>query len=359
MKVIFWYLAGAAVVMTALPPDFAAAETPLAVEVVTVEAVSVPRIFSGTGEVVARDLRSLSFASGGRVVSVLVDAGDLVHQGQEIARQDSAQQEQRVQAAKAALAKVDADAAKARDDDLRIAKLLTQGAATRAQRDDARSQLIASEGSLDKAKAELESAQKGLSDTVLRAPVEGLVTSRRIEAGLVIGAAQPAFDIAAGPTFDALFDLAEVVLTGGRAEATPVTLNPIEGDGTPVVGVVREVSPVVDAARGTVAVKVAIEGAPAGLAIGSPVRGSVAVADEARIRLPASVLVRQGGGPAVWVRDEATGMVSLRPVVIGSFETDSVTIADGLAPGERVVARGAQMLYPGRITTAIKMAAGQ
>lgn len=353
------HLAIVAIAMTAFRPGPAAAETPLAVEVVTVEAASVPRVFSGTGEVVARDLRSLSFAGGGRVVSVFVDAGDTVRQGQEMARQDSAQQEQRVQAAKAALAKAEADAAKARDDDLRTEKLLRQGAATRSQRDDARSQLIASEGLLDKAKAELESAQKELSDTVLRAPLDGLVTSRRIEAGLVIGAAQPAFDIAAGPTFDALFDLAEVVLTSGRAEATPVTLTPLEGGGPPVQGVVREVAPVVDAARGTVAVKVAIDGAPTGLAIGSPVRGTVSVSDEARIRLPAWVLVRQGGSPAVWVRDEATGAVSLRPVVIGNFETDSVTISDGLSPGEAVVARGAQLLYPGRITTAIKMEAGQ
>ena len=82
------HLAIVAIAMTAFRPGPAAAETPLAVEVVTVEAASVPRVFSGTGEVVARDLRSLSFAGGGRVVSVFVDAGDTVRQGQEMARQE-------------------------------------------------------------------------------------------------------------------------------------------------------------------------------------------------------------------------------------------------------------------------------
>lgn len=211
--------------------------------------------------------------------------------------------------------------------------------------------MSASEGLLAKARAEFESAQKELTDTVLRAPVNGLVTSRQIEEGQVVGAAQPAFDIAAGPTFDAVFDLAEVVLTRGRAASTTVALTPMEGEGPPPQGVVREVSPVVDPARGTVAVKVAIDGAPDGLAIGTAVRGSVTIADDARIRLPVWVLSRRGGGPAVWVRDPQTGAVSLRPVVLGGFETDSVTIADGLSAGEQVVARGAAALSgpgPGR-----------
>lgn len=352
-------LALAAIAAATCQPCIATAETPLGVEVVTVEAVAIPHEFSGTGEVVARDLRSLSFPLGGRVVSVLVDAGDMVRQGQELARLDSAQQEQRVRSAKAALAKADADTVKARDDDTRLDKLFKQGAATRAQRDDARSQLSSSEALRDKARAELESAQKELTDTVLRAPVEGLVTRREIEAGLVIGAAQPAFDIATGPKLDALFDLAEVVLTGGRAESTPVTLTPMEGGGAPVQGVVREVAPVVDATRGTVAVKVAFEGTPAGLAIGSPVRGTVLLTDVARIRLPIWALVRAGSGPAVWIRDKATGAFSLRPVVIGNFETQSVTISEGLSPGEQVVARGAQFLYPGKTATAIMLKAEQ
>lgn len=326
------------------------AESPLAVEVVTVESRAVTREYASSGEVVARDLRPVSFAAGGRVVEVLADVGDMVAAGQELARLDPAQQEQQVKAAGAAVVKAVADLAKARDDARRTEALLAEGAATRAQNDDAQARLSAMLALADKARAEQETAQKRLADTILKAPVDGLVTGREVEAGLVIGAAQPAFEIAAGPAFDAKFDLAEVILTEGLPATLDVTLTPLEGRAAAVIGRVREVSPVVDAARGTVSVRVAIDGTPAGLSIGAPVRGSVQVPGPALIRLPVWTLARGEQGPMVWLRDPASGAVTPRPVVIGSFETDAVIIAEGLSPGDEVVGRGAQLLYPGRLT---------
>lgn len=326
------------------------AETPLAVEVITVESRAVAREYASSGEVVARDLRPVSFAGGGRVVEVLADVGDMVVAGQELARLDPVQQEQQVKAAEAAVAKAMADLAKAGDDARRTEALLAGGAATRAQNDDAQAQLSAMLALADKARAEQETAQKQLADTVLKSPVDGLVTSREVEAGLVIGAAQTAFEIAAGPAFDAKFDLAEVILTEGLPASVDVRLTPLEGLAAAVIGKVREVSPVVDAARGTVSVRVAIDGTPPGLSIGAPVRGSVQVPGPALIRLPVWALARGEQGPMVWLRDPASGAVSPRPVVIGSFENDAVIIAEGLSPGDEVVGRGAQLLYPGRLT---------
>lgn len=326
------------------------AETPLVVEVFTVEALAIAREYASTGEVVARDLRPVSFAGGGRVIAVQVDVGDMVAAGQELARLDPVQQEQQVNAAEAAVAKAMADLAKAREDARRTEALLAEGAATRAQNDDAQAQLSATAALADKARAELETAQKQLGDTHLRSPVDGLVTSREVEAGLVIGAAQTAFQIAAGPEFDAKFDLAEVVLTQGLPATVDVVLTPMEGQAAAVAGKVREVSPVVDPARGTVTVKVAIDGTPVGLSMGAPVRGSVRVPGPELIRLPIWALAQGGTGPMVWLRDPASGAVTPRAVVIGGFETDAVIIAEGLSPGEEVVGRGAQLLYPGRLT---------
>ena len=328
------------------------AETPLVVEVLTVEAAAPARVYGATGEVVARDLRSVSFAIGGRVTEVRADAGDQVKAGQELARLDPVQQEQRLKAAEAAVTKAEADLAKAQDDAGRAETLLKQGAATRAQNDDAQSGLTAALALADKARAERDSARKALADTVLRAPVDGIVTARRAEAGLVIGAAQPAFDIAAGPAFDAQFDLAEVLMTEQLPADLQVTLASLDGGGATARGVVREVSPVVDAARGTVSIKVAIEGAPPGFSIGTPVRGTVDVPQPPQIRLPVWALARDRAGAVVWLRDPSTGAVSARPVVIGGFETNAVTIAEGLSPGDEVIGRGAQLMYPGRLTVA-------
>lgn len=335
------------------------AEPPLAVEVITVEATAPPHIYSSTGEVVARDLRSVSFAGGGRVTDVLADVGDRVTEGQELARLDPVQQEQQLKAAEAAVAKAAADLAKAGEDARRTGALLAQGAATRAQNDDAQAALTATTALSDKALAERETARKQRADTVLRAPVAGIVTARRIEAGLVVGAAQPAFDIAAGPALDARFDVAEVLLTGRVPADLAVTLTLLEGDGAAVTGRLREVAPVVDATRGTVEIKVAIDGTPAGFSIGAPVRGSVEVPQPPHIRLPVWSLARDAAGAMVWLRDPATGAVTPRPVVIGGFETGAVVIAEGLSPGEQVIGRGAQLMFPGRLTVAAPSEAGQ
>lgn len=351
------FILWAAILGSTLP--LRAEDTPLVVEVIPVEAVAVPRTYAATGEVVARDLRSVSFADGGRVTSVLVDAGDLVVEGQELARLDPVQQQQRLKAAEAAVIKADADSAKARDDAQRMTTLLAQGAATRAQRDDAQAQMAATSALADKARAERDSAQKQFADTVLRAPVNGMITARKVEEGLVIGAAEPAFDIAAGPALDASFDLAEVIMTRDLPKVPAVTLTLLEGDGAPVTGQVREVSPVVDAAHGTVLVKVAIDGTPPGFTIGAPVRGAVAVAEPALIRLPVWALGRSASGAVIWVRDPASGAVSQRSVVIGGFETDSVIIASGLTVGEQVIGRGAQLMYAGRLTVAAQQSVGQ
>jgi RND family efflux transporter MFP subunit len=317
--------------------------------VVVVEARAVALEYSAPGEVVARDLRSLSFATGGRVTLVLVDEGASVEEGQELARLESVQQNQNLKAAEAGVARAEADAAKALDDHARVEALFKTGSATRVQLDDATTARNTTEALAVKARAEREAAEEALKDTILFAPAAGIVTARHIDVGLVIGAARPAFEIAAGPAFDATFDLAEVVLTQGRGAPPPVALTPIEG-GETVKGRVREISPVVDAARGTVSVKVAIEGTPPGLSLGAPVRGSVMIEEPERIRLPGFALLSTAAGPAVWVRDPTSGSVDLRMVTIGEHETGDVVIASGLTPGEQVVTRGGHLLYRGRLT---------
>jgi multidrug efflux pump subunit AcrA (membrane-fusion protein) len=50
----------------------------------------------------------------------------------------------------------------------------------------------------------------------------------------------------------------------------------------------------------------------------------------------------------VWIVDPETNTVSLRPVGVARFNPASVTIADGIAPGELVVTAGVQALRPGQ-----------
>ena len=62
-------------------------------------------------------------------------------------------------------------------------------------------------------------------------------------------------------------------------------------------------------------------------------------------RLPLSALYSQGGDPSLYIVDDA-GDVSLKPVAVKSYESNSVVITGGVTEGARVVALGVQKLDP-------------
>ena len=324
------------------------AEAPLAVEILTARSATDERTYSLTGEIRARDALSAAFPTGGRIAEIPVEAGDVVAAGTELARLDSVQQQQALRAAEAGLSTAEADHSQAVEDLQRQEALLDRGATTRIARDGAEDALHIAEGALAQAQAELDRARKDLNDTVLRAPGDATITRRLAEAGQVVGAAQPVLELALASGFDAVFDVPEVLLTLGPPPDL-VTLNPIGAPDQTFRGHIDEVSPVVDARTGTVAVTVAIDTPPPGLAYGDPVRGSVVRTTPAHVALPYTVITATADGPAVWQVDPDTMAVGLLPVTVDRYETGRVILAGGIEDGTLVVGKGSQLLYPGRI----------
>jgi multidrug efflux pump subunit AcrA (membrane-fusion protein) len=66
------------------------------------------------------------------------------------------------------------------------------------------------------------------------------------------------------------------------------------------------------------------------------------------VALPLAALFEQNGTPAVWLVDQRSGTVALRPVTIARYEANIVVIADGLAKGDVVVTAGANTLRQGQ-----------
>lgn len=325
------------------------AETPLSVAVVTVEKTQAVRHLSLTGELAARETLNASFPTGGRIAEIAVDDGDRVRAGTVIARIERFQQEQALLSAQAQLTAADAELTAARDDNARQTSLLERGATTRAAQDAAEHRLAAAVARRAQAEAELARAQEALDDTVLRASAEATVIRRLAEPGQVVGAAQPILELAQGDGFDAVFEVPEALLSQASATAPPeIRLSPLNRPGIWVAGQVREISPLVNTASGTVEVKVALEVPLPGLSYGDAVRGRSDQTEEARVALPWSAISATAGGEAVWVVDPETFTVSLRAVVVERYTRDAVLLRSGVEPGEVVVSQGAQLLFPGR-----------
>ncbi|MBY0459540.1 MAG: hypothetical protein K2V38_19645, partial [Gemmataceae bacterium] len=63
--------------------------------------------------------------------------------------------------------------------------------------------------------------------------------------------------------------------------------------------------------------------------------------------VPASALVKQGSQAAVWIVEQGTGLLALRPVAVTRYDQDEVVIASGLKGGEKVVRAGVNRLQAG------------
>jgi multidrug efflux pump subunit AcrA (membrane-fusion protein) len=112
---------------------------------------------------------------------------------------------------------------------------------------------------------------------------------------------------------------------------------------------VREVSPLVDPAKGTVKVTVSVTELPAGLGYGDPIRGTVDGQDADKVILPWSAMTARADGPAVWLVDPQSHVVSLHPVSVLRYLSGKIVLSSGVEAGEIVVTKGAQLLYPGQV----------
>ncbi|WP_230312403.1 efflux RND transporter periplasmic adaptor subunit [Paracoccus lichenicola] len=300
-----------------------------------------------SGSIAATDSVEMSFRQAGRVTGVLVDEGDRVRQGQELARLDSVQQDQALRVAEAGLAAARAGLAQARQAADRAEALLARGVGTRAARDEALQALSEAQGATERAESTLDQARRAVGDTILRAPTDAVVTARDMAPGQIVGAAQAVLTIATLEGLEAVFDAPDHPGLDSALGA-PVRLETIDIDRPPMRGTVTEISPLVDPATGTVTLRVGIDDGDGDTALlGAAVRGHVDIAANAGIAVPWTALMRDGDRPAVW-RLDGENRVSLVPVTIGHFANDVVYLSGGIRAGDVVVGAGSQLLYPGR-----------
>ena len=343
----FMFQMNAATAQT-LQQEVAPEETALVVRLIQAELRPDIHTYSLTGYIVARNTLIAAFSSAGRVSHISVIEGDRVEKGEELARIESVAQEQILRSKEAGLASATASLAQAQNDFNRQDALLARGSTTRTARDTAENVLISAEATVAEAQAELDLARKDLDDTVLRAPADGIITSRDAEVGQVVAAAQGVVGVAIGGAFDAVIGVPEVRLSVPRDPGT-IRLQLLEGSFPPLQGKVREILPLIDTKTGTVQVKVGVMDPPKGIAIGAAVRTIVEYAESPVVALPFSALTATATGPAVWVVDPDNFMVQLRQVQVLRHETATVLLSDGLKDGEIVVSAGSQLLYEGRV----------
>ena len=175
-----------------------------------------------------------------------------------------------------------------------------------------------------------------------------MITAVGAEAGQNVNAGQMVAKLARPDDEDGVFNLAETAITDVRDPPPGVIVWPLSNPNLTVEGVVREISPVADPVTRTYTVKVTLKNPPPqlrfGMSIGGRLKGEAALA----VELPLSALFEKNGTPAVWVLDQLSSSLTLRPIAVARYEVNTVVVANGLGEGDIVVTAGVNTLTVGQ-----------
>lgn len=298
-----------------------------------------------------------AFQVPGRVRARLVQIGDPVGLGQEIALLDRSDYDLVVRQAEAEVAAATEALAVAHTDEDRALSLRESGVISTSGLDGARRSRQEARSRLDRAQAQLDIATNALAYATLRAGTEGIVTGRDIEPGQIVAAGQVVLRIAETTGLDAETDLPETLYA--RRDRISASFTPWGAPDRSIAVVLREVSPLADPATHMHRARFALpEDQAAGLAFGNTGWLTLDIANEGAglTRLPSAALFDDGTGgpPAVW-RVEGDRLRRL-PVTVRRLEGDSALVQIAAEGDLKIVALGANRLRDGQQVHAIERA---
>ncbi|WGS83878.1 efflux RND transporter periplasmic adaptor subunit [Methylomonas sp. UP202] len=353
-------LAGLSIALPALtsapaPAAIAArSKAVLAVETLTPSRQDWPTTIKVNGAVAAWQEAKIGAEIGSlRIKQVLVDVGDRVKRGQDLAvlADDTVvaelhKQQASVDKSRANLAKARADAARARE-------IQDSGALSSQKIDEYVIAEQTARADLALAEAELENQRIRLRQTHIVASDDGVISARSAGLGDVVAAGTE------------LFRLVRQGRVEWRAEVNAQQLAQIRpgqtvelslADGGRVSGTVRMTAPTVDDTTRNALVYVDIPSAAA--KPGMYLQGSIAVADHAALAVPQTALVLRDGRDYLFeiaapsgAADPNAKSVIQRSVVTGRRVGDWVEIREGIAADARLVASGGAFLKDGDIVS--------
>ncbi|KAA2283951.1 efflux RND transporter periplasmic adaptor subunit [Arenimonas fontis] len=339
-------------------------------------------VLDASGYVTARRIATVSSKITGKVVEVLIEEGQVVREGEVVARLEAtdalAQRElsaAQLAAARSEVARAEAqlrlaEQTLARTSELAGRQLVAQSALdqARAERDALAAQLEAARRNVQVASEALDLAEIGVDNTIVRAPFDGVVTVKAAQPGEMIS------PISAGGGFtrtgigtivdmDSLeiqVDVNEASIGRVRAgQKVEAVLNAYPDWKVPAE--VIAIVPTADRSKATVKVRIAFLERDPRIVPDMGVRVSFlgetpAVADGAPVvpgvTVPAEAVTSRDGRTVAFVVKD--GRAQLRQIESGEARDGRRRVGRGLAAGERVVLSPPAELADGDAVTVIE-----
>ncbi|TCR06235.1 efflux RND transporter periplasmic adaptor subunit [Neorhizobium sp. JUb45] len=313
------------------------------VKVAEIGAADEGRALVYSGSVRARKQMDLGFRVAGKITERLVDVGERVTPGTVLARLDAVDLQLAVRRAEADLASAEKQVEISTLARRRAENLASKNIAPQAELE--QSVLAADQAlsALQSAVSALEQARNQVAYAQLKSDVNGIVTGVSAEAGQVVAAGTTVISVAVDGEKEVEIAVPENDIAQFRPGKTVSATFWSYRDLT-LEGKVREVSGSANTQSRTFMVRVSL---PDDEQLRLGMTGMITARTDGAVAaysVPLAAVTQKDGKSIVWIVDKAKGTVHARPVTVAGFSDDGVRIADGVKPGETVVAAGTQFM---------------
>ncbi|OWW19109.1 efflux RND transporter periplasmic adaptor subunit [Noviherbaspirillum denitrificans] len=291
-----------------------------------------------TGSLRAFNQASVKAKVAGEVREVLVREGEAVKAGQVLVKMDTSDYQARVEQAKGALLAARGQleiATKARDNNK---ALLDKGFISKNAVDNAESQYSIAHANVESARAALDVAQKALADTVIKAPISGLVSMRMVQPGEKVAVDNRLLDVVDLGQME--LEAAVPAIDIGHVSLGQEVQVKVEGMPKALTGKVVRINPATQAGSRSIMAYIQIENPQGALRVGMFAEAQLTTAKKSGVlTVPQAAVHTDAGRQFVYAIEG--GKLAQKTVTTGLQGDDgtgnSVEIFQGLESGAQVV----------------------
>ena len=325
-------------------------------EIFKVTPIELKQTMALSGALRAVDQASVKARVAAEVREVLVREGESVTAGQILVRMDTSEFQARVDQAKGNLHAMRAQldiATKNRDNNR---ALLDKGFISRAAFDNTASQFAAAQANVESAQGALDIVQKSLNDSVVRAPISGLIAVRNVQPGEKVSIDYKLLDIVNLKKMEceALVPTSDI----SKIKIGQTVLLHIEGLAEEFIGKVTRINPATQAGSRSIAIYIQVANPQDILKVGMFVDAQLVLRTKANvIAIPQTAVHKESSGAYVYALEN--NFIARKNITLGqdgrSGEVALIEISSGLKAEDQIIKTDMGNLRPGtavRITPA-------
>lgn len=307
-----------------------------AVDFATVGPATLVQSLAVAGTVDASKQAVLRSRHAGTATGMVKRAGDTVKAGERLARVDSEELRLRISERDSMLKQTQAQLSVAESTRAQQRSLSDRGFISKAAYDSAESNYITARSAFDTAKTNMDIAKSALAETVLTAPISGVISKRTVEPGERVGNEMAVFTIIDPSSLEVVVPVAAERVA--ELKMGQIAKFQLDAGGAQIEGKLSRIIPTTGSAARTVETRFSL---PANSAVpaGAFLSGQLQLAQRsAPITIPRVALKTDINGSYVWVVQD--GKAAKKRVKIDANNDASnplVPIIDGLVVGATVL----------------------